>query len=459
MKKSFKIFTSAILALIFVMFSACNNIELNNLNSLFNEAKKSGYSGTIEEFSQIIDGSYPLSAYDIAVKNGFTGTEIEWLKSLIGKSAYELALENGFEGSLTDWLLSLKGEQGLTGQQGEQGIQGLSAYQIAVLNGYTGSEADWLLSLKGEQGEQGLQGLTGEKGEQGEQGIQGLSAYQIAVLNGYTGSEADWLLSLKGEQGEQGLQGLTGEKGEQGEQGLSAYQLAVLNGYTGSQEQWLLSLTGNESTQTQLSDIVQFAMPSIVEVNSPSSRATGIIITSDGYVLTNAHCVTYKDGEQYKVLPNIVTKFKGLETTHAMTVIHFDIDKDLAIIKFNNNPQNLVPATLGNSDSVVIGDSAFVIGNALGYGLGVTAGCISDDLKVLISSGGYIDLLQTDAAVNPGNSGGALFNYNGEVIGVITFKLITSALGHDVYAENMNFAISINYAKAYINSLPQNIII
>jgi hypothetical protein len=93
-----------------------------------------------------------LSAYDIAVNNGFTGTEAEWLESLKGETAYELAVENGYTGTEEEWLNSL---QGIDGIDGEYAAQGLSAYQIAVENGFTGTEAEWLDSLKGESGSAG----------------------------------------------------------------------------------------------------------------------------------------------------------------------------------------------------------------------------------------------------------------------------------------------------------------
>ena len=230
------------------------------------------------------------SAYQLAVDNGFVGTEDEWLASLKqgpkgdqgehgkqgadGKSAYQLAVDSGFVGSESDWLTSLKGEkgdqgpkgdpgeqgiQGPKGNPGEQGIQGpkgdpgKSTYQLAIDSGFVGSESDWLTSLKGEKGDQGPkgdpgeqgiqgpkgnpgeQGIQGPKGNPGEQGIQGpkgdpgKSAYQLAVDAGYGGSESDWLASLKGEQGKQGEKGEPGEPGKQGlqgEPGKSAYQIA-----------------------------------------------------------------------------------------------------------------------------------------------------------------------------------------------------------------------------------------
>lgn len=100
------------------------------------------------------------SAYQIAVKNGYTGTEAEWVVSITGvegKSAYEVAKETGYTGTKAEWILSLKGEKGDTGANG---VDGKSAYQLAVQEGYEGSLTAWLASLKGPKGDTGNSGVT-----------------------------------------------------------------------------------------------------------------------------------------------------------------------------------------------------------------------------------------------------------------------------------------------------------
>lgn len=105
-----------------------------------------------------------------------------------GKSAYELALENGFVGTETEWLASLKGERGSQGIQGKQGSRGEQGIQ-------------------GERGEKGDTGSKGSKGDRGEQGETGKSAYDLAVENGFEGTVTEWLASLKGEKGDKGDMG------------------------------------------------------------------------------------------------------------------------------------------------------------------------------------------------------------------------------------------------------------
>lgn len=131
-------------------------------------------------------GDRGLSAYEVAVANGFEGNTAAWLASLVGAKG-----EKGDTGAT-----GAKGEQGV---QGIQGIQGLSAFQVAAANGYDGTVTEWLASLKGQQGEKGETGATGATGATGEAGK---TNYQLAVENGFEGSVSDWLESMKGAKGD-----------------------------------------------------------------------------------------------------------------------------------------------------------------------------------------------------------------------------------------------------------------
>ena len=233
----------------------------------------------IEELKSSV-GAPGASAYEVAVANGFVGTESEWLASLEGEagdpgadgadgaSAYQIALANGFTGSEVDWLASLEGAPG------DPGSAGASAYQVAVANGFVGTQSEWLSSLKGADGaglviidELSTSGdlpLAGSPGDgyliAGDlwlwvdgawlnagpiQGPAGHSAYQVAVANGFVGTEAAWLASLQGENGADGTDGANGTDGEDGAPGASAYQIAVANGFVGTEAQWLASLASN----------------------------------------------------------------------------------------------------------------------------------------------------------------------------------------------------------------------
>lgn len=155
----------------------------------------------------IVDADGETSATLHNGANGEKGTD--------GKSAYQIAVEQGYQGSESDWLSSLKGEKGdkgntgAKGNPGQDGAEGKSAYAIAVEHGYEGSESDWLLSLKGEKGDAGERGEKGDTGLQGERGEKGDTGQQ-----GEQGPKGE-----KGDPGDRGLQGIPGEKGEKGDAG------------------------------------------------------------------------------------------------------------------------------------------------------------------------------------------------------------------------------------------------
>ena len=154
----------------------------------------------------IVDADGETSA---ALHNGANGTD--------GKSAYQIAVEQGYQGSESDWLSSLKGDKGdkgntgAKGNPGQDGADGKSAYAIAVEHGYEDSEDKWLLSLKGEKGDAGERGEKGDTGLQGERGEKGETGQQ-----GEQGPKGE-----KGDPGDRGLQGVPGEKGEKGDAGVA----------------------------------------------------------------------------------------------------------------------------------------------------------------------------------------------------------------------------------------------
>lgn len=194
------------------------------------------------------DGVNGKSAYEIAVDNGYPGTEQAWLASLKGDKGDTgepgAAGEKGEPGEKGDTGAAGKdGRDGTDGATGRDGVNGASAYEIAVQHGYSGSETAWLESLngadgakgdtgaagaKGEKGDTGATGAKGEKGDKGDPGATGVagkdgaagkSAYQIAVASGFDGTEQAWLASLKGEKGDKGDTGAAGAKGEKGDPG------------------------------------------------------------------------------------------------------------------------------------------------------------------------------------------------------------------------------------------------
>jgi len=164
---------------------------------------------------------------------------------------------------------------------------------------------------------------------------------------------------------------------------------------------------------------------------------SGVINTSDGYIITNNHVI---NGAR-----KITVQLKN-GTEYEATLIGRDSKTDLAVIKINAT--GLKPAVYGNSDKLVVGELAVAIGNPLGQlGGSVTEGIISALSRNIDIDGEMMTLLQTTAAVNPGNSGGGLFNSYGELIGVVNAK----SSGSDI--EGIGFAIPVNTVKTVVESL------
>lgn len=222
-------------------------------------------------------------------------------------------------------------------------------------------------------------------------------------------------------------------------------------------------LTTSTSTVTSdVSDIVENTLPSIVSITNMSvqevqnffggisqqeseSAGSGIIISqndSELLVVTNNHVVegsdtltvTFNDGN------SVEAQIKGTDSARDLVVVAVPLDK------ISDDTMNAIKvATLGDSDSLKVGEPAIAIGNALGYGQSVTTGIVSATGRTIDGFDG--EYIQTDAAINPGNSGGALLNANGEVIGINSAKINSSAV------EGMGFAIPISDASDVIQNL------
>ena len=162
---------------------------------------------------------------------------------------------------------------------------------------------------------------------------------------------------------------------------------------------------------------------------------SGIIIRSNGYILTNQHVI---NGARTIYVSNKSDK-AGSEKEYVATLVGVNTENDLAVLKIDG--ENLKPVTFGNSDHVKPGDLAVVIGNPLGsLGDTVSAGVVSAKDRTITIDNQTMSLMQTDASVNPGNSGGGMFDSQGELIGVVVAK----TMGSNV--EGLGFAIPVNVA-------------
>ena len=179
------------------------------------------------------------------------------------------------------------------------------------------------------------------------------------------------------------------------------------------------------------------------QTSSSAVAGTGFIITSDGYIMTNYHVIESAYKNSYK----ITVLFKD-GSTYEAAIVGFEEDSDVAVLKIDAN--DLSPVTIGNSDNIAVGDSVFAIGHPLGeLDFSMTSGRVSalDRSITADRNSAPINMFQFDAAINSGNSGGPVFNENGEVIGIVTAKVGSSGV------EGLGFAIPINDAVDIANEL------
>lgn len=259
-------------------------------------AVENGFEGTEIEWLESLDGVDGTDAYGMALLEGFIGTRAEWLASLHGDdgdSAYEIAVADGFVGTIEEWIASLDGND---------------AYQLALLEGFVGTRAEWLATLRGKSAYE-LAVISGFDGDVDAwldflHGADGKSAYQLAVDDGFEGDVELWLDSLEGLDGEDGytpvlsststhiqVQYVRDDDTSQlpinlialsaitGPEGKSAYRLAVDNGFVGTIAEWIASLKGKDAVfpQTQGSaETVAYGSPA--ELNTSIDPETGKLL-------------------------------------------------------------------------------------------------------------------------------------------------------------------------------------
>lgn len=221
-----------------------------------------------------------------------------------------------------------------------------------------------------------------------------------------------------------------------------------------------ISDTGVAVAQKVLPSIVgisvEYSVNSLFSRNPSTAKAegSGVIISSDGYILTNNHVIdtssSSSSNSYYEVekATKISVYLYNDETPYEAKIVGTDEQTDLAVIKIDKT--DLTAAELGDSDTVQVGEWCMSVGNPLGMKSTVCQGSISAlNREITDSDGKTYTVLQTDAAINEGNSGGALVNSKGQVIGINTLK----ASGEGV--EGLGFAIPINSTKSIYQDLIQ----
>lgn len=176
-----------------------------------------------------------------------------------------------------------------------------------------------------------------------------------------------------------------------------------------------------------------------------AASGSGFILTGDGYVLTNYHVIESSNSIS-------VTLYDG--KSYDAVLIGYDESSDIAVLKID--AEGLTPVVLGDSDNLNVGDSVVAIGNPLGeLTFSLTSGAVSAlNREITLSNSVTMNLIQTDCAINSGNSGGALFNLYGEVIGITNAKYSGSGSGASI--DNIGFAIPINHVRGIVESIIEN---
>ncbi|MBQ8657549.1 MAG: trypsin-like peptidase domain-containing protein [Clostridia bacterium] len=344
------------------------------------------------------------------------------------------------------------------------GAQSKSAYEIAVENGFEGTEADWLDTL-----------------------TKGKSAYDLAVENGYTGTEEAWLQSLKGSDG----------KDAEDIDPYAAYQSAIENDlFEGSYIQFLEQFFNGDIQPVNDTERLAHNMMSVVgiycgfkpagtihgrpQVAAPTTSAgSGVVIDLDkengnATIITNYHVVYDADSGETDGISSAIYLYPygsliGYDSTTMTdesygikaTFVGGAMDYDIAVLEVQGSDilknSALEEAKLGDSDTCTAGENVFVIGNAEGDGLSITDGVLSVESEYITmdstsGDGTQVEyrVMRTSAAVNHGNSGGAMFDSSGRLIGIVNAKNVEE----DV--ENMGYALPINNAIAVMNNALAN---
>lgn len=213
--------------------------------------------------------------------------------------------------------------------------------------------------------------------------------------------------------------------------------------------------TGSAASTLSLTDVSSIVSPSVVAITTEvmtssntwfggqyveSGAGSGVIMSEDGYIITNNHVVSGASNVT-------VTLQDG--STHPATVVGADSQSDIAVVKIDAT--GLTPAVMGDSDKLAVGETVLAVGNPLGELSGtVTNGIVSALNREVTVNNQKMTLIQTNASISPGNSGGGLFNAEGDLIGIVNAKSVSDN------AEGLGFAIPVNTAIQVATDLIQN---
>lgn len=218
----------------------------------------------------------------------------------------------------------------------------------------------------------------------------------------------------------------------------------------------IVMLTGTfflEKTTTS-EKVFNKSINSIVEIkaeteNVGESFGTAVFVKDDGTMATNAHVVTYTKLGETKVFESICIRFAFEDDYRLVSLIKFDKEKDIAILKLNDINCKFKPISIGDSDNLNNGENVYAVGNLNNVGISITKGIVSNK-KINVKYNDLVrEVIQCDLTIADGNSGGALLNGSGELVGLTTFRLKDS-LGNVIYG--ISYSVPINTVMEYIKN-------
>ncbi len=195
----------------------------------------------------------------------------------------------------------------------------------------------------------------------------------------------------------------------------------------------------NKALPSMVSISVEYEVSYMGRTQVAYGSGSGVILSSDGYILTNNHVISSSDASSFYTVSDataVTVSIYGDDTKYPAKIVGSDSQTDLAVLKINRS--GLTPADLGDSNSTLVGEFVLAIGNPYGLEHSVTAGIVSALNRKMSLDGVMYKVIQADCAINSGNSGGALVNSQGQVIGITTLKLAGTGI------EGVSFAIPIN---------------
>lgn len=207
---------------------------------------------------------------------------------------------------------------------------------------------------------------------------------------------------------------------------MAAVALTVINCVLSFTALFFSISTANGRLNAQ--EIYSRSLNSVVEVKAVSenvgeSFGTGEIISSDGKIVTNAHVVTYTRAGAVKEFDNYFVRFAFEEEYREVSLEKYQTENDLAVLKFKRDfPSPAKPVKCGESNKVRSGDVVYAVGNASNYGIGVFRGIVSVPYVNIEIDNITRRVIQCDLTIAAGNSGGALLNEHGELVGITTFR-------------------------------------